>query len=81
MNNFNVCIIEGNVSSILVRKDGVVSFMITSKSEKIVDGVPMTNELHIKVVVTDRLADVCEKYLAHGHKVICSGNLISEDAW
>jgi len=80
MNNFNFTIIEGLLTTIPERKDNVVTFTIGSKRQKVVDGVTMTNETNMKIVVTDRLADVCEKYLSVGSKVLVSGQLCGEDS-
>ena len=78
MNNFNFCIVEGN----LIDAAGVINngceFFIASNRECIKDGEKFVKTLTVKITAYDKLGEVCNKYLNKGSKVLVSGTLTED---
>lgn len=75
MNNFNFSIIEGNLVKDPTMTDNVLSFMLGSTTETKKENQVVTTVNSFEIRCEDRLAEVCEKYLKTGSKVLVSGKL------
>ena len=87
MNNFNISLIEGNlVKDPALKKIGdndssLCYFTLGSnRTYTKKDGEKVTEANFIDIRVWNKLAEVCEKYLSKGSRVIVSGNL-RKDTW
>jgi len=75
MNNFNFTVIEGN----LVDDPYDGSFTIVSTERQTdIDGRQVNAEVSFDVHTTGKLADVVQKYLKKGARVLVSGKLAND---